>query len=102
MKYFYRYNAMTRIYYRGAKAAIVCYDITNSDTFQKAKFWIRELRSMESECKVYICATKKDILETGATPSPDIDAVKTYARGIQAKFFTTSSKTGENVGKSIN
>lgn len=93
---------MTRIYYRGAKAAIVCYDITNSNTFQKAKFWVRELRAIEDGCKVYICATKKDILEHNAVPSPDVDVVQTYADGIQAKLFVTSSKTGENVGKDIN
>ncbi|XP_017795881.1 PREDICTED: ras-related protein Rab-24 [Habropoda laboriosa] len=93
-----KYDAMTRIYYRGAKAAVVCYDLTKSVTFQRAKFWIRELRSIEEGCKVYICATKNDILEHNEVPSLDVDVVKTYATGIQAKFFITSSKTGENVG----
>ncbi|XP_076241368.1 ras-related protein Rab-24 isoform X2 [Calliopsis andreniformis] len=92
-----RYDAMVKIFYRGAKAAIVCYDITNSTTFQKVKAWVRELRSVEEGCKVYICATKSDILEHGAVPSPDINIVETYTAGIQAKFFITSSKTGENV-----
>lgn len=94
-----KYDAMTRIYYRGAKAAVVCYDITKINTFQRAKFWVRELRSIEQDCKVYICATKKDILEHGVVPSPDIDVAETYASGIQAKFFITSSKTGENVAE---
>ncbi|XP_076678021.1 ras-related protein Rab-24 [Andrena cerasifolii] len=97
-----KYDAMTRIYYRGAKAAIVCYDITNSNTFQKAKFWVRELRAIEDGCKVYICATKKDVLEHNAVPSPDVDVVQTYADGIQAKLFVTSSKTGENVAELFN
>ena len=95
----FRYDAMSRIYYRGAKAAIICYDIIKSNTFQRAKFWIRELRTVEEGCKIYICATKNDILKHGAVPSPDINVVETYAAGIQAKFFITSSKTGENVGK---
>ncbi|KZC12399.1 PREDICTED: ras-related protein Rab-24-like [Dufourea novaeangliae] len=97
-----KYEAMTRIYYRGAKAAVVCYDLTQSNTFQRAKFWIRELRSVEEGCKIYICATKKDLLEHGAVPSPDIDVVETYAAGIQAKLFITSSKTGENVDEMFN
>lgn len=92
---------MSRIYYRGAKAAVICYDITKSNTFQRAKFWIRELREVEEGCKIYICATKNDILEHGAVPSPNIDVVKTYTAGIRAKLFITSSKTGENVGKDI-
>ncbi|XP_033299928.1 ras-related protein Rab-24-like isoform X2 [Bombus bifarius] len=92
-----KYDAMSRIYYRGAKAAVICYDITKSNTFQRAKFWIRELREVEEGCKIYICATKNDILAHGAVPSPNIDVVKTYTAGIRAKLFITSSKTGENL-----
>lgn len=93
-----RYDAMTKIYYRGAKAAIVCYDVTKPSTFQKAKFWVRELRDVEEECKIYLCGTKKDILSNSdIITTPDIDTVQNYASGIQAKFFLTSSKTGENV-----
>ncbi|XP_076630747.1 ras-related protein Rab-24 isoform X3 [Colletes latitarsis] len=64
---------------------------------EKAKFWIRELRNIEEECKIYLCGTKKDLLEQDAVASPDIDVVKAYAASIQAKVFITSSKTGENV-----
>lgn len=99
--HFIRYDAMTRTYYRGAKAAIVCYDITKSNTFQKAKYWVRELRSIEENCKVYLCATKKDLCDSGlTTDNPDLhNVVERYANGTQTKLFVTSSKTGENVGK---
>jgi len=29
---------------RGAQAAIVVYDITNADTFERAKNWVKELQ----------------------------------------------------------
>lgn len=32
------------MYYRGAQAAIVVYDITNADTFTRAKNWVKELQ----------------------------------------------------------
>lgn len=38
---------MSRIYYRGAKAAIVCYDLTDSSSFERAKFWVKELQNLE-------------------------------------------------------
>jgi len=57
---------MSRIYYRGAKAAIVCYgeviamalfrvvigvyniiDLTDVSSFDRAKFWVNELRASE-------------------------------------------------------
>ncbi|XP_050449491.1 ras-related protein Rab-24-like isoform X1 [Cataglyphis hispanica] len=94
-----KYDAMTRTYYRGAKAAIVCYDITKLSTFQRAKHWVRELRDVEEHCKVYLCATKKDLCDEGfVSDDPDLqNTVERYAKGTQTKLFITSSKTGENV-----
>ena len=42
-----RYEAMSRIYYRGAKAAIVCYDLIDVTSFERARFWVSELRNRE-------------------------------------------------------
>lgn len=36
------------MYYRGAQAAIVVYDITNQDTFGRAKTWVKELQRQAS------------------------------------------------------
>jgi GTPase SAR1 family protein len=38
---------MSSQYYRGAKAAIICYDIAAADSFDKANFWIGELQQKE-------------------------------------------------------
>ncbi|KAH0629924.1 hypothetical protein JD844_012415 [Phrynosoma platyrhinos] len=58
-----RYEAMSRIYYRGAKAAIVCYDLTDNSSFQRAKFWVNELQNFEENCRIYLCGTKSDLLD---------------------------------------
>ncbi|XP_011341550.1 ras-related protein Rab-24 isoform X2 [Ooceraea biroi] len=93
-----RYDAMTRTYYRGAKAAIVCFDLMEMSTFQRAKHWVSELRSIEENCRVYLCGTKKDLVEDFSSSNPDtMKLIKTYALGTQSKLFLTSSKTGENV-----
>ena len=39
-----RYHSLAPMYYRGAQAAIVVYDITNADTFERAKSWVKELQ----------------------------------------------------------
>ena len=39
-----RYHSLAPMYYRGAQAAIVVYDITNADTFARAKNWVKELQ----------------------------------------------------------
>lgn len=91
-----RYEAMSRIYYRGASAAVVCYDLTDAASWERAKFWIREVRGHEENCKVYLCGTKKDLLEQRDRGMDHYDSID-YADSVGAKVFETSSKTGENV-----
>lgn len=44
-----RYRSLAPMYYRGAAAAVVVYDITSADSFAGAKRWITELKSMHSQ-----------------------------------------------------
>lgn len=53
---------MSRIYYRGAYAAIACYDVTDPKSWEKLKYWIQEVRLFEQDCKIFIAATKCDLL----------------------------------------
>jgi Ras-related protein Rab-24 len=90
---------MSRIYYRGAKAAIVCYDLTDSASFERAKFWVNELKTSEEDCNVYLCGTKCDIVEENKM-ARDVDkrVVEEYREEIGAKDnMETSAKTGHNV-----
>ena len=51
-----RYHSLAPMYYRGAQAAIVVYDITNADTFERAKSWVKELQRQvwSREWRVYV------------------------------------------------
>lgn len=39
-----RYHSLAPMYYRGAHAAIIVYDVTNQDSFTRAKNWVKELQ----------------------------------------------------------
>merc|ERR1711966_220911 len=41
-----RFHSLGPIYYRDADAALLVYDITDSDSFNKVKTWVKELRKM--------------------------------------------------------
>ena len=43
-----RYHSLAPMYYRGAQAAIVMYDVTTQDTFARAKTWVKELMRQAS------------------------------------------------------
>lgn len=89
-----RYESMTKMYYRGARGAIVCYDITDAASFEKAKYWVSELRSAEEDVVVALVATKTDLLGAGGARGVPVATVLKYARSIDAEHFETSSKTG--------
>ena len=39
-----RYRSLAPMYYRGAQAAIVVFDLTNHESFEGAKSWVKELQ----------------------------------------------------------
>uniref|UniRef100_A0A2P2JQI8 Ras-related protein RHN1 n=1 Tax=Rhizophora mucronata TaxID=61149 RepID=A0A2P2JQI8_RHIMU len=50
------------MYYRGAAAAIVVYDITSMDTFTRAKKWVQELqRQANPKLVMALVANKCDL-----------------------------------------
>jgi Ras-related protein Rab-24 len=57
-----RYTSMSRMFYRCAKAAIICYDVTNDKTWDKVRFWAGEVLRFEEACNIYLVGTKLDLM----------------------------------------
>ncbi|KAK6127560.1 hypothetical protein DH2020_038718 [Rehmannia glutinosa] len=58
-----RYHSLAPMYYRGAAAAIIVYDITSSDSFGRAKKWVQELQKQGNPNMVMALAGNKCDLE---------------------------------------
>ena len=41
-----QYRGLAPMYYRGASAAVIVYDITRRDTFEHVRSWVNELSTM--------------------------------------------------------
>ena len=46
---------------RGAQAAIVVYDITNEDTFERARSWVERLQEIRPDVFVALVGNKADL-----------------------------------------
>lgn len=44
-----RFHCLGPLYYRDSQGAVVLYDVTDSESFSKAKAWIQELRNILGE-----------------------------------------------------
>jgi small GTP-binding protein len=62
-----RFRSISKLYYRGAHAAVLCYDITSKKSFEEMGVWLRELRDKggwgETEDLIlHVVGTKSDVV----------------------------------------
>lgn len=90
-----RFHALGPIYYRESHGAVLVYDITDQDSFQKVKNWVRELRRMLGDDICLVIAGNKTDLERERHVS--LEEAETYAREVGALHFLTSAKLNQGV-----
>ncbi|CAL4892916.1 unnamed protein product [Urochloa decumbens] len=90
-----KFHALGPIYYRDADAALLVYDITDSDTFLRVTKWVKELKQMASKDIVMaIAANKSDLVRLKNIDTQD---AVSYAESIGASLFVTSAKAGTGI-----
>ncbi|KAI5102881.1 RAB5A, member RAS oncogene family, a, partial [Silurus meridionalis] len=106
-----RYHSLAPMYYRGAQAAIIVYDITNTDTFVRAKNWVNELQKQASPSIVIaLSGNKADLANKRAVDFQVparmcvcvclcLCATQAYADDNGLLFMETSAKTAMNVNE---
>nr|BAG85378.1 Rab5-GTP binding protein [Periplaneta americana] len=89
-----RYHSLAPMYYRGAQAAIVVYDIPNQDTFGRAKNWVKELHKQASPPIVIALAGNKADLANKRVV--EFEEAQQYADENRLLIMETSAKTMVN------
>ncbi|XP_013785530.1 ras-related protein Rab-21-like [Limulus polyphemus] len=90
-----RFHALGPIYYRDSNGAVLVYDITDEDSFQKVKMWVKELRKMlGSDVCLCIAGNKTDLEKDRAVSLEEADA---YSASVGAKHFLTSAKLNRGI-----
>jgi len=90
-----RYHSLAPMYYRGAAAAIVVYDITSTESFQRAKSWVTELQRVgNNDVLIVLAGNKADKEEDRRVTTEE---AKRYADDNQLHFMETSAKGNVNV-----
>jgi Ras-related protein Rab-5C len=84
------------MYYRGAAAAVIVYDVTSADSFARAKAWVQELQRQGTPGMVMALAGNKADL-ADAQRAVSAEEATEYAREQGLHFAETSAKTAANV-----
>ena len=94
-----KYRALTRSFLIKAQGILALYDITNHTSFDNLQSW---LTLINEECyvdiPVIIVGNKMDLEEKRIV---DKEEASEYAKKQNVEFIETSSKTGENVEKTL-
>ena len=91
-----RYASLAPLYYRGASAAAVVYDVSEPSSFEKARYWTRELQKHGSNGIVLaLVANKVDLPESARAVTREEAEKLAAEEGMM--LFETSAKTGDGI-----
>ena len=90
-----RYHSLAPMYYRGAPAAVVVFDITSPESFSKAKTWVDELHFLgDPNIVIGLAGNKADLAAQRKVPMEEVTA---YAQEKGLVYLETSAKDNVNV-----
>ncbi|XP_027128260.1 ras-related protein Rab-21 [Larimichthys crocea] len=90
-----RFHALGPIYYRDSNGAILVYDITDEDSFQKVKNWVKELRKMLGN-EICLCIVGNKI-DLDKDRHVSVEEAESYAESVGAKHYHTSAKLNKGI-----
>ena len=94
------FRSITRSYYRDSACAIIVYDITDQNSFDKVEDWIRDVRNLAPpDCLIVLFGNKLD-LESQRAVKTETGQEMADKHGLM--FFETSAATGQNVSQAFN
>uniref|UniRef100_A0A8C0HFA1 Ras-related protein Rab-17 n=1 Tax=Chelonoidis abingdonii TaxID=106734 RepID=A0A8C0HFA1_CHEAB len=90
-----KYHSVCHLYYRGANAALLVYDIARKATFARAKLWLRELEKefLPDELVIVLVGNKTDL----AAQREVTFEVKEFAKSKSLIYMETSAKSNYQV-----
>ena len=83
-------------YFFGAHGAIAVCDLTNRETLEELRYWIKALTDVAGDVPVVFAGNKADLEGEVVVKEADL---KELADKYGGKAFLTSAKTGQNVEK---
>ena len=91
-----KYRSLTRIFFQGAKLAILVYDITRKDSFENLKnVWLKELKDHADKNVVLgVAGNKSDLYEKEEVPEQE---AREFAKSIGAIFCLTSAQNNSGI-----
>ena len=93
-----KYHAMAPIFYRGAQGAVVIFDVTKKETFNRATKWFHELNEFAAGTPKILVGNKIDLPNREVSNEEAIELAQKY----NCNFLEVSALLGTNVNEIFN
>jgi len=92
-----RFHTLGPIYYRNSHGAILVYDITDANSFERVQNWVKELRKMLGNDVVLVIVGNKIDLERNRVVQKQ--KAEEFSVSVGAKHFETSAKLNQGINE---
>lgn len=89
-----RFKTITSSYYKGCQGVIVCYDVTNMESFNSIKNWASDIENINNDCEKILVATKCDNIYKRVVEENE---GRKLAKELNMAYIETSAKNNINI-----
>ena len=94
-----RYKSITSAYYKGAKGALIVYDITNKFTFDSVDKWVQDLNLYgDKNLTLLLVGNKSDLVDKRQVSQEEGEE---KAKSFSLGFIETSACSGDNIDQAF-
>jgi Ras-related protein Rab-11A len=100
-----RYKSITNAYYKGAKGALLVYDVGRKNTFDNIDKWITDLKqNSDPNVTIVLIGNKCDVVERQVSTQDGEDKARLYGSNVlmlDIAFLETSALKAINIDKAF-
>ncbi|MFX1576488.1 MAG: Rab family GTPase [Promethearchaeota archaeon] len=89
-----RFGPVRQKYYKGARGAVLVFDLANPESLEHLDFWIKEVKQGCGDIPMVFVGNKADL-----HPNVQNESIQQFAENYKLSYIETSAKTGMNTVK---
>ena len=93
-----RFRAITESFYRGCHGVILVFDVSDKETFEKVKGWIRNIKEKAGKnVEILLVGNKIDLKDANGVDLVDMEEIEQLALENEITHFLVSAKEDINI-----
>jgi len=92
------FDALTKVYYRGAQGCVLAFSTTNKVSFDAVEKWKKKVEYECGDIPMVLVQTKIDLIDQAKVTTDEVDKL---AKKLNIPLFLTSAKENINIDRGM-